>query len=95
VFPRRGDRCGSALFDDRPFAAIGVEGAVPVKAASAGIVVLDSRGNRQRLVAELQGLIRIAEEPQRPRAISIAGRTELDAVFKSQMRGLHICHVAE
>src|SRR5207248_6075063 len=83
---RGGDCCRGALRDDRPFAAVRMEAAIPVEPARAGIPVLDAIENRKRLVAQSHCLVGIAQQPPTPGGIGITCPHRIDTVLVGQMR---------
>jgi hypothetical protein len=78
----------AALLDNRPFAAVGVEGAIPVTPARAGKAVLGALGERESFLAQPQCLVRVAEQPQTPSVVGATTCSQFDAVFIGQMRRL-------
>ena len=67
-----------------------MEGAVPIEAANARVAVLDVLAFRQRLIAEQQCLIRIAEKPKIPGGIGATGRSQVNAVVISKALALSL-----
>src|SRR5262249_36014439 len=65
-----------------------MEGTIPVTPARAGKAVLGALGEREPLLSQPQRLVRVAEQPQTPGVVGATTCSQLNAVFKGQMRRL-------